>query len=136
MQFDLLCEFSRVGFDFLRLLFPLLLRRALLFGRLPSRRDQTINRQRLVASPYQAVMSQGCYAADYHQQQRAGDQQRRWPKLAKWKEHKSDDAVEIKDVAYPDEVSVQQPEDDQPERAAIVNAPRPEAAAFFRALRQ
>src|SRR5262245_10250809 len=136
MQFDLLCEFSRVGFDILRLLLPLLLRSALLFGRPPSRRDQTINRQRLVASPYQAVMRQGCYAAEYHYQQRAGGQQLRWPKLAKWKEHKSDDAVDIKNVAYPDEVSVQQPENDQPKRAAIVNAPRPEAAAFFRALRQ
>src|SRR5262245_15840094 len=136
MQFDLLCEFSRVGFDVLRLLFPLLLRRALLFGRLPSRRDKTINRQRSVASPYLAVLRQGRYAADYHQQQRAGDQQRRWPKLAKWKKRKSDDAVDIKDVADPDEVSVQQPENDQPERAAIVNAPRPEAVAFLRAPRQ
>src|SRR5215475_3625115 len=136
MQFDLLCEFNRVGFDVLRLLFPLLLRRALLFGRLPSCRDQTINRQRPVASPYLAVMYQCRCAADYQQRQRAGGQQRRWPKFAKWIERKSDDAVEIKDVAYPDEVSVQQPEDDQPERAAIVNAPRPEAAAFFRALRQ
>src|SRR5262245_30366082 len=135
MQFDLLCEFRRIGFDFLRILFPLLLRRTLLFGRLPSRSDQTIDRQRSVSSPYQAVMRQGCYAADYHQQQRAGGQQRRWPKLAKWKEHKSGDAVGIKDIAYPDEVSVQQPEDDQPERAAIVNAPHPEAAPF-RALRQ
>src|SRR5262245_39024804 len=124
MEFDLLCEFSQVGFEFLRLLFSLLLRRALLFGRPPSRRDQTINRQRLVASPYQTVMRQGYYAAEYHQQQRAGGQQHGRPKLSKWKEHKSDDAVEIKDVAYPDEVSVQQPEDDQPERAAIVNAPR------------
>src|SRR5215510_6059695 len=136
MQFDLLCEFSRVGFDVLRLLFPLLLRRTLLFGRLPSRRDQTSNRQRPVASPYLVVMYQGCCTADYQQRQRAGGQQRRWPKLAKWKEHKSDDAVEIKGVAYPDEVSVQQSEDDQPERAAIVNAPRPEAAAFSRTLRQ
>src|SRR5262245_6399580 len=112
MQFDLLCEFSRVGFDVLRLLFPLLLRCALLFGRLPSRRDKTINRQRLDASPYQAVMRQGYGAAEYHQQQRACGQQGRRPKLAKWKERKSDEAVEIKDVAYPDEVSVQQPEDD------------------------
>src|SRR5262245_12117883 len=128
MQFDLLCEFSRVGFEFLRPLFPLLLRRELLFGRLPSRRDQTIDLQRLLASPYQAVMRQGYYAAEYHQQQRAGGQQRRRPKLAKWEERKSDDAVEIKDVGYPDEVSVQQPEDDQPESAAIVNATRPETA--------
>src|SRR5262249_53002318 len=136
MQFDLLCEFSRVRFDVLRLLFPLLLRRALLFGRLPSRSDQTINRQRPVASPYLAVMYQGCCTADYQQRQRADCQQCRWPKLAKRKEHKSDDAVIIKDVANPDEVSVQQPDDDQPERAAVVNAPRPEAAAFFRAPRQ
>src|SRR5262245_28323095 len=127
MQFDLLCEFGRGGSDVFRLLFPLLLRRALLFGRLPSRRDQTINRQRPVASPYLVVMRQGRYATDYQQRQRAGGQQRRWPKLAKWEKRKSDDAVDIKDVAYPDEVCVQQPEDDQPERAAIVNAPRPEA---------
>ena len=51
MRFDLLCEFSRAGFDFLQLLFPLLLRRTLLFGRLPSRRNYAISRQGFVASP-------------------------------------------------------------------------------------